>query len=36
VRRPLLLLVVVAAALVWRKHLLDEADRRYPAPPRLP
>jgi hypothetical protein len=33
VRRRLLLVVVLGAALVYRKRRLDEADRLYPAPP---
>jgi hypothetical protein len=33
VRRRLLLLIVLGAALAYRKRRLDEADRLYPAPP---
>lgn len=32
-RRRLLLLLAVAAAFAYRKRRLDEADRRFPAPP---
>jgi hypothetical protein len=33
VRRRLLLVVLLGAALMYRKRRLDEADRLYPAPP---
>jgi hypothetical protein len=34
--RRLLVLLAVVAAFAYRKRRLDEADRLYPAPARLP